>query len=800
MADTGVSGRASGGGGMAGSMAGSMAGGMSGIWRITIATRLLGAVALAGLVLAGLAAGVYLRLDAATDAQARALDAAWKQSAVSHARLQVARIAVVGRDVMAAQTPAAVDAALAEAARHTARAHEYLGHAVRHADAAVARAAAEAQQATAAYLAVLGRSGELRKRLVAARDERLFPAARSFDVAMETLASGPDLRALPQGVEADARQRLQAVANAAFDLRVGVVQYLATRDPGQRERVLRGIAAANASLRGVEANALPETPRAELAGLAAALDELGEATRGILALNDSILTLAGDGLASAEETAQQAMERADTLLSEKSAAEAGWSELVLAEASRTVLIVAGLIILLQLIAGWLNARSIVRPLRDMVGCVQRIARGDTARPVDFGTRRDEIGVMAKGLEELRKVANDSFAQGQMLDQLPTPVMVADPHLDFRITYLNQASLDLFRVLETTTGLKPEAARAAAIDVFDGGGAGPVRALLADPDRLPHTARIRIGPETLQLRVNAIRSRDGGYVAPMLSWTNITQQVRLAETFEQEVGSVVRTVGDAAVGMRHVAEVLEASAAETGARAITVSAATDQAAMNVQTVAASAEELAASVHEIARQVAESTRIAAQAATEAEATDASVASLSDAAHRIGDVVRLIGDIASQTNLLALNATIEAARAGEAGKGFAVVAGEVKSLAGQTARATEEIGAQIAAMQGATAHAVEAIRSIGATITRMNEIATSIASAVEQQGAATAEIARSVQQASAGTAEVNANMGAVSEAVAGSGEQAREVSLAARSLAGESDRLKQQVTSFLGALRAA
>jgi methyl-accepting chemotaxis protein len=773
---------------------------MTGYWRITIGARLLAAVALAALLLAGLAGGVYSLLDGAAGAQGRALDAAWKQSAVSDARLEVAQMAALGRDLQGAQGPAELDAAMQRAGSLWARAREYVGHAERDPNGDIARAAAEAQAAAAAYHEALGRAAALRKQLLAARDEGFLPAARAFDVAMESVNGGLDLLMLPQASAADLRQRLQGVGSAAFDLRVGAAQYLATRDPGQRQLVLRGAATAAASLRAAQAIEAPAAFRAELAHLSSALGDLSDSARQVLALSDASLALAAETLAGAEQAAQQAMARADDVLSGISTREAISAERAMADAMRTLLVVASLIVLVQLLAGWLNARSIAQPLRAMVGAVKRIARGDTGRPVDFGRRQDEIGVMAAGLEELRRVVEASFAQGQMLDQLPAPVIVADPRDDFRITYLNKASLDAFRDLERVTGLKAEELKGRSIDVFHGPRAPVVRALLADPARLPHAARIRLGDETLQIRISAIRDREGAYVAPMLSWTNITQQVRLAETFEREVGAVVSAVGDAAGGMRHVAEALESSAAQAGMRATAVSAATDQAATSVQTVAASAEELAGSVQEIARQVAESTRIAAQAASEAQATDASVASLSDAAQKIGDVVRLIGNIASQTNLLALNATIEAARAGEAGKGFAVVAGEVKSLAGQTARATEEIAAQIAAMQGATAQAVDAIRSIGATISRMNEIATSIASAVEQQGAATAEIARSVQHASAGTAEVNANMGAVSEAVAGSGEQAREVLQAARRLSGESDRLQGQVSAFLSALRAA
>ena len=211
-------------------------------------------------------------------------------------------------------------------------------------------------------------------------------------------------------------------------------------------------------------------------------------------------------------------------------------------------------------------------------------------------------------------------------------------------------------------------------------------------------------------------------------------------------------------------------------------------------ASRAEELAVSVSEIGRQVAESTSIAHQAVREAEATDRSVSGLNTAAGRIGDVVRLISDIAARTNLLALNATIEAARAGNAGKGFAVVAGEVKTLATQTARATEEITTQIAGMQHASDHAVTALRSIAQTIQRMNDIATAVAGAVSQQGAATQEIALAVQRAASGTNEVERDLGTVARAVTDTGHQAETVLEAARKLTEQSEVLKGEVRSFV------
>ncbi len=276
--------------------------------------------------------------------------------------------------------------------------------------------------------------------------------------------------------------------------------------------------------------------------------------------------------------------------------------------------------------------------------------------------------------------------------------------------------------------------------------------------------------------------------------------RMATAFEDGVGGVVKAVAAASTELQSAATSMTGTADQASQRSTAVAAASEQAASNVQTVAAAAEQLASSVSEISRQVAQSTKISGEAVSQANRTNATVEGLAATAQKIGDVVKLISDIAGQTNLLALNATIEAARAGEAGKGFAVVAAEVKSLANQTARATDDIGQQIGAIQSATREAVEAIKTIAGTIGSINEIATTIASAVEEQGAATQEIARNVQQAAAGTKDVSSNIGGVIEAAGETGAAAAQVQSAASELSEQSEALRRQVDTFLATVRAA
>jgi methyl-accepting chemotaxis protein len=276
--------------------------------------------------------------------------------------------------------------------------------------------------------------------------------------------------------------------------------------------------------------------------------------------------------------------------------------------------------------------------------------------------------------------------------------------------------------------------------------------------------------------------------------------QLIKAFDASVTESLQTLATASTELEVTAQSMSSTAEQTSNKSVAVAAASEQASANVQTVAAATEELTASITEISRQVAESTGVASDAVAQAERTNAEMQALADAAQRIGDVVKLISGIAEQTNLLALNATIEAARAGEAGKGFAVVAAEVKNLATQTARATEEITAQVSGIQGATGSSVQAIQTIASTITCVNQIASAIAAAVEEQGAATREIARNVQQASMGTTQVSSHIASVSQAAGETGAAAGDVLNSVKVLVRLSDALPKDVDAFVNNIRAA
>lgn len=396
---------------------------------------------------------------------------------------------------------------------------------------------------------------------------------------------------------------------------------------------------------------------------------------------------------------------------------------------------------------------------------------------------DHYVVNWEDIHEKKIFETESIRFKRMVDLASVNIMMADA--DGKLIYINEASRNSLEKIKHLLPIPIEHAVGQNIDIFHTH-KKRTREVFSNPDNLPHRAQIKIGDEIMVLNVNAIYDGSGKFMGPMAIWELITDKVNLIDTLSKSVEEMVKSSDE----LMNVSNSLSAAVEETSVQANTASVASEEINAGVQSVASNMEEMVSAIKEITKTTNESSSMSNEAMKMAKSTNTIINNLGASSADIGNVIKVISSIAQQTNLLALNATIEAARAGEAGKGFAVVANEVKELAKQTAKATQDITKRIEAIQTDSGSAVKAIGEISTAVEKLNGYAGNIAAAVEEQAATTNEVTRIVNEAAEGVKQINENISQVSQAAASTEKDANRSREAAQKIGKISEEVRKQL----------
>ncbi|MFO0108917.1 MAG: methyl-accepting chemotaxis protein [Alphaproteobacteria bacterium] len=454
-------------------------------------------------------------------------------------------------------------------------------------------------------------------------------------------------------------------------------------------------------------------------------------------------------------------------------------------------------VLLALLLFWLISASIANPMRRLVVAMQRISDGDTDFEVQTSERNDEISRLNRAVVVLKETVSEAFRLKQMIEDMPINVLSVNVRNGFKMDYMNKSALNLLQSLKAHLSIPPEKMLGQPMAQFHEHVASQQR-LFEDPRNLPYRARIKFGPETMELMVSAIRDRKGEYQSAMLTWNMITKQVQLADTFEKNVQAIVSGVAAASTELAHTATEMTKLMEDNSSAAQMAAKNAGQTTADVQSIASATEEMSASVKEISTQVQRTSNLAGDSRSKTEAADQKAAQLGLASKKVGEAITLISGIADQINLLALNATIESARAGEAGKGFAVVASEVKALAGQTNKSLGDIEKVIEEMNAASGEIIAALQGIKDSVEHVSSAAATIAAAVEEQAATTNEMTRNMQSAAQGTQVISSSLESVAHGSSHASTASGQVQSAAQDLSQQAERLHQEVGEFLRMVR--